>query len=160
MSFFTVFKTFTFIYFSYFLLFNFITSIKVENNKYNAKYNDYIKHFPKLNNNYTLNATIIKISYILNKKSLDYTGEVIMTYNNTFDNHNYCKLNIEHPDVHIKEEYIITNYINYNYKLGYNSTTLYCNNEQCVYHLYYHGSEYYEPFYCHILQNEIMNVKY
>ena len=150
MKYFIIFKIFVVIYFSYFLLFNFITSLKIENNKYNEKYNDYIKHFPELNNNYTLNTTIVKISYILNKESLDYTGEVIMTYNNTNDNHNYCKINIEHPDVHIKEEYIITNYINYNYKLGNNSTTLYCNNEQCIYHLYY-TSNHYEPFHCTIL---------
>ena len=38
MSFFSVFTTFTFIYFNYFLLFNFIESMKIENNKFNEKY--------------------------------------------------------------------------------------------------------------------------
>jgi len=131
--------------------------MKVENNKYNEKYNEYIKQFPELYNNYTLNATIVKISYILNTETLDYSGEVIMKYNNIIDNHNYCKINIAHPLIHIKEETIITNYINYNYKLGGNSTTLYCNHEQCVYRLYYYNSIYYEPFYCKILKNGIMN---
>jgi len=157
MKIFTVFTIFTFIYFNYFLLFNFIETMKVENNKYNEIYNEYIKNFPELSNNYTLNATVVKLSYILHTDTLDYTGEVIMKYNNTIDNHSYCKINIEHSLVHIKEETIITNYMNYHYKLGSNSTNLYCNHEQCVYRLYYYDSIYYEPFYCHILQNVITN---
>ena len=156
MKYFIIFKIFVFIYFNYFILFNFIESMNVENEKYNSKYQKYIDNFPELNNSYKINATIVKISYILNKETFDYTAEVIMNYNNTIDNHNYCKINIEHPDVHIKEEYIITNYINYNYKLGNNCTNLYCNQEQCIYHLYY-TSNHYEPFYCQILQNGIMN---
>ena len=124
--------------------------MNVENEKYNEKYHEYINNFPELSNNYTLNATIVKISYILNKETLDYTGEVIMYYNNIIDNHNYCKLNIEHPEVHIKEEYIIRNYINYNYKLGNNYKNLYCNHKQCVYRSYYTINNY-EPFYCTIL---------
>jgi len=93
---FTMFATFIVIYFSYFLLFNIIESMKIENNKFNEKYNEYIKNFSELSNNYTLNATIVKISYILNTDTLDYTGEVIMKYNNTIDNHSYCKINVEH----------------------------------------------------------------
>lgn len=154
MRYFTIFTIFTFIYFNYFLVFNFIETMKVEN----QQYNEYIKNFPELNNNYTLNSTIVKISYILNTNTQEYTGEVIMNYNNTIDNHSYCKITISHPNVKITEEHIITNYINYNYKLGANYTNLYCNQEQCVYCLYFgYDYNYYEPFYCNILKNGITN---
>ena len=156
MKFSTIFTIFIFIYFNYFLLFNFIESIKIENKQTNEKMNEYIKNFPELSNNYTLNTTIVKMSYILNTETLEYTGEVVMKYDNMFDNHNYCKINVIHPEVHITEEYIITNYMNYNYKLGNNYTNLSCNHEQCVYRLYYDYNEKYEPFYCHILKNGIM----
>ena len=155
MKFSTLFTICIFFHFTYFLLFNFIESIKIENKNYNEKFNEYIKNFPELSNNYTLNATIVKMSYILNTETLEYTGEVIMKYNNTIDNHHYCKIYVAHPEVHITEDYIITDYMNYNYKLGNNLTTVFCNQEQCVYRVYYHD-ENYEPFYCHILQNGIM----
>jgi hypothetical protein len=145
-----------FLYFNYILVSNLIESIKIENEKNNEKINEYIKNFPELSNNYTLNATIVKMSYILNTETQEYTGEVIMKYNNTFDNHNYCKIIVIHPEVHITEEYIITNYMNYNYKLGNNNTNIYCNKEQCVYRLYYDYDKKYEPFYCTILKNGIM----
>ena len=145
-----------FLYFNYILVSNLIESIKIENEKNNEKMNEYIKNFPELSNNYTLNATIVKISYILNTETLEYTGEVIMKYDNTYDNHNYCKIIVIHPEVHITEEYIITNYMNYNYKLGNNNTNIYCNKEQCVYRLYYDYDEKYEPFYCNILKKGIM----
>ena len=156
MKFSTIFTICIFFHFTYFLLFNFIESIKIENKQTNEKFNEYIKNFPELSNNYTLNATIIKMSYILNTETLEYTGEVIMKYNNKFDNHHYCKINVNYPEVHITEEYIITNYMNYNYKLGNNNTNIYCNKEQCVYRLYYDYDEKYEPFYCNILKNGIM----
>ena len=155
MKIFTIFTICVLFHFTYFLLFNFIESIKIENKNYNEKFNEYIKNFPELSNNYTLNATIVKMSYILNTNTQEYTGEVIMKYNNTFDNHHYCKIIVIHPEVHITEEYIITNYMNYNYKLGNNYTNLSCNQEQCVYRIYY-NNEKYEPFYCHILKNGIM----
>ena len=101
-----------FLYFNYILVSNLIESIKIENEKNNEKMNEYIKNFPELSNNYTLNATIVKMSYILNTNTQEYTGEVIMKYNNTFDNHHYCKIIVIHPEVHITEEYIITNYMN------------------------------------------------
>ncbi len=145
-----------FLYFNYILVSNLIESIKIENEKNNEKMNEYIKNFPELSNNYTLNATIVKMSYILNTETLEYTGEVIMKYDNTYDNHNYCKIIVIHPEVHITEEYIITNYMNYNYKLGNNNTNITCNKEQCVYRLYYDYNEKYEPFYCTILKNGIM----
>ena len=151
----TIFTICVFLHFTYFLLFNFIESIKIENEKNNEKMNEYIKNFPELSNNYTLNATIVKMSYILNTETLEYTGEVIMKYDNMFDNHNYCKIIVIHPEVHITEEYIITNYMNYNYKLGNNNTNIYCNKEQCVYRVSY-PDEKYEPFYCNILKNGIM----
>ena len=156
MKIFTIFTICVVFHFTYFLLFNFIESIKIENEKNNEKFNEYIKNFPELSNNYTLNATIVKMSYILNTETQEYTGEVIMKYNNTFDNHHYCKIIVIHPEVHITEEYIITNYMNYNYKLGNNNTNITCNKEQCVYRLYYDYDEKYEPFYCHILKNGIM----
>ena len=145
-----------FLYFNYIFVSNLIESIKIENEKNNEKINEYIKNFPELSNNYTLNATIIKMSYILNTETLEYTGEVIMKYDNTYDNHNYCKIIVIHPEVHITEEYIITNYMNYNYKLGNNNTNIYCNKEQCVYRLYYDYDKKYEPFYCTILKNGII----
>ena len=144
-----------FLYFNYILVSNLIESIKIENEKNNEKMNEYIKNFPELSNNYTLNTTIVKMSYILNTETLEYTGEVVMKYDNMFDNHNYCKIIVIHPEVHITEEYIITNYMNYNYKLGNNNTNIYCNKEQCVYRLYYYDEKY-EPFYCNILKNGIM----
>ena len=144
-----------FLYFNYILVSNLIESIKIENEKNNEKFNEYIKNFPELSNNYTLNATIVKMSYFLNTETLEYTGEVIMKYNNTFDNHHYCKIIVIHPEVHITEEYIITNYMNYNYKLGNNLSNVICNEEQCVYHLYYDNKKY-EPFYCNILPNNII----
>ena len=147
---FIIFKLFVCIYFSYFIVLNFIESINVENSNYNENYNAYITTIPELNNSYKVNSTIVKLSSIFNTETLDYTGEVIMYYKNRVDTYNYCKINIEHPDVHIKEDYIIKNYINYNYKLGQNYTNLYCNEDQCVYHLYY-TSNHYEPFYCTIL---------
>ena len=155
MKIFTIFTICVLFHFTYFLLFNFIESIKIENKQTNEKFNEYIKNFPELSNNYTLNATIIKMSYILNTETLEYTGEVIMKYNNKFDNHHYCKINVNYPEVHITEEYIITNYMNYNYKLGNNNTNIYCNKEQCVYRVSY-PDEKYEPFYCNILKNGIM----
>jgi len=145
-----------FLYFNYILVSNLIESIKIENEKNNEKMNEYIKNFPELNNNYTLNATIVKMSYILNTNTQEYTGEVIMKYDNKYDNHNYCKIIVIHPEVHITEEYIITNYMNYNYKLGNNNTNIYCNKEQCVYRLYYNYDKKYEPFYCNILKNGII----
>ena len=158
MKIFTIFTICVVFHFTYFLLFNFIESIKIENEKNNEKFNEYIKNFPELSNNYTLNATIVKMSYILNTETLEYTGEVIMKYDNTFDNHHYCKIYVAHPEVHITEDYIITNYMNYNYKLGNNLTNVFCNQKQCVYRLYYgyDYEHYYEPFYCHILKNGIM----
>ena len=155
MKFSTIFTICIFFHFTYFLLFNFIESIKIENKQTNEKFNEYIKNFQELSNNYTLNATIIKMSYILNTETLEYSGEVIMKYNNKFDNHHYCKINVNYPEVHITEEYIITNYMNYNYKLGNNNTNIYCNKEQCVYRVSY-PDEKYEPFYCNILKNGIM----
>ena len=150
MKIFTIFTICVFIHFIYFLLFNFIDIMNVKTANYNEKYNDYIKHFPELSNNYTLNATIIRISYVFNIETLDYTGELIMKYDNIIDKHNYCKLNIVAHGIPIKEEYIITNYISHNYKLGNNYTTLYCNHEQCIFRFYY-NVDHYDPFYCTIL---------
>lgn len=143
-------KICVFIYFSYFLLSNFIESMNVASETYNAKYHNYFNKYLKLNNSYKVNSTIIKLSSIFNTKTLEYTGEVIMYYKNRVDNHNYCKINIEHPDFNIKEDYIIRTYINYNYKVGQNYTNLYCNEVQCVYYLYY-TRNHYEAFYCTIL---------
>ena len=129
-----------------FSIFNFAES---ENYK-NIKGDNFII----LNNNYTVNATVVKQSIKYNIKSNYITGEVIFAYNNIFDNHYYCIILIDIPE-QIKES-IVRNYMYYNYNLG-KELKLFCNHEECVEKQYNQKYDSYEIFTCHILNKYKIN---
>jgi hypothetical protein len=111
-------------------------------------------NFVILNNNYTVNATIIKHATKYNIKSNYITTEAIFTYNNIFDNHYYCKIIIDIPK-QIKDS-IVHNYIYNNYYLG-KEIKLFCNNKECIEKQYNQKYEVYEIFTCHILNKNNVN---
>ena len=126
----------------------------VESENYNNYKNIKGDNFIILNNNYTVNATVVKQSIKYNIKSNYITGEIIFVYNNIFDNHYYCRISIDMPE-QIKDN-IIRNYIYYNYNLG-KEINLFCNNEECVEKKYNHKYDLYKIFTCHILNKYKIN---
>ena len=99
------------------------------NNKHNVNNNDNKILLSLLQNNYTVNATIVKHSIIYNIKTQYYTGEVVLFYNNYYDNHYSCKIGINIPEQ--KTALTIRNYIYYNYNLG-KIIKMTCNKYECV----------------------------
>ena len=128
------------------------STLNIDENKIYKNIND--DNFKILNNNYTVNATIIQQLTKYNITTKYINTETIFTYNNIFDNHYYCKIIIDIPK-QIKDS-MVYNYIYTNYYLG-KEIHLFCNNKKCIEKQYNQKYEVYEIFTCHILNKNKIN---
>lgn len=127
---------------------------KNNNEKNIEKYNNFDIINVILDNNYTINATVTKHSLIYNPTTTYFSGEVILSYNNNFDKHYYCKININ-PENH-KSSKDIQNYIYYEFNLS-KLINLTCNNEKCIFKTYYKYQYNFNYFICDIKYNYLIN---
>ena len=119
----------------------------------NEKY-QYIKenNFIVLNDNYTVNATVVKHSTLYDLKTTYLIGEITFHYNNYFHKHYHCKIIIDIPEQ--KSDHLIILYINRYYNLG-KEIELFCNEEECIQKIYIYDIVY-DIMTCNILnQKEI-----
>jgi hypothetical protein len=132
-----------------------------DNNKYNND-NKYSNDFDNDNNklitlekNYSINAIVIKNIIIYNPLTTYFTGEVILNYNNHFDNHFYCKINVNPPNQ--TSNTYIQNYIYHAYNLG-KLINLTCNYEKCVIYKKRYTLQYkFNYFTCNIKLSKYVN---
>ena len=120
----------------------------------NKNINNYNYNSAILLNNYTINATVTKHSIIFNPATTYFVGEVVLSYNNNFDNHFCCKININ-PHKH-KSSKDIMNYIYYEFNLS-KLINLTCNNEKCIFKTYYEYTYNFDYFICDIKYNTYIN---
>ena len=130
------------------------STLNIDENKIYKNINDDNFKILNNNNNYKVNATIIQQLTKYNITTKYITGEVIFTYNNIYDNYNYCKI-IINISKQIKDS-IIHNYIYNSYYLG-KEIKLFCNNKECIEKQYNQKYEVYEIFTCHILNKNKIN---
>jgi len=108
----------------------------------------------QLENNYTLNSTIIQTRINFNPITYLFTGNIIVKFNTTFNNYDYCKINIDIPNQY--NDNVIRNFIYINFDISTNINII-CNKEHCVHHIYYNKSSNYEEFKCLNLNTKQLN---
>jgi len=101
----------------------------------------------RLSNNYTINATITKHILSFHPSTQYFTGGIVLSYNNNFDNHFNCYININPPN-QFSSDYI-QNYMYFEFNLG-KLINLTCNNELCIFKTYYKYTYHFNKFICNI----------
>jgi hypothetical protein len=114
-----------------------------KNNNFNN--NDY--NLVRLANNYSVNATITKHILSFNPVTACFTGGIVISYNNNFDNHFNCYIYINPPNQ--TSSNFIQNYMYYEFNLG-KLINLTCNNMICIFKTYYKYAYDFNKFICNI----------
>ena len=124
-------------------------------NKYSNDFDNDNNKLITLEKNYSINAIVIKNIIIYNPLTTYFTGEVILNYNNHFDNHFYCKINVN-PLNQTSNTYI-QNYIYHEYNLG-KLINLTCNYQKCVIYKKRYTLQYkFNYFTCNIKLSKYVN---
>lgn len=114
-----------------------------KNNNFNN--NDY--NLVRLANNYSVNATVTKHILTFNPVTACFTGGIVISYNNNFDNHFNCYIYINPPNQ--TSSNFIQNYMYYEFNLG-KLINLTCNNMICIFKTYYKYAYDFNKFICNI----------
>ena len=117
-------------------------------------YKDIHINIIQLKNNYTLNSTIIQTRINFNPNTYLFNGIIIVKFNSTFNNYDYCKINIDIPNQY--NDKVISNFIYINYDISTNINII-CNKEQCIHHIYNNKSSYYDVIKCFTIDIKKVN---
>ena len=126
-----------------------------DNVRYSNNFDNNEYKLISLDKNYTINSTVIRHTITYNPLTRYFIGEIILSYNNNFDNHFNCKIDINPPNQTTNT--YIQNYIYYEYNLG-KLINLTCNYQKCIVNTKYYNFKYkFNYFTCNIKLSKYVN---